>query len=149
MAATAMAVMALAMVATDTARGPLMPMPTMAVMALAAMAVTAMVATDTARGPLMPMPTMAATAMAVMALAMVVTDTARGLLMPMPTMAATAMAVMALAMAATATASKPTTNLKVCNSILTPKLSSQNIIHNSAAWKIDGCVSFNYQPNNK
>merc|ERR1711931_78386 len=124
-------------VATDTARGPLMPMPTTAVMALAAMAVTAMVATDTARGPLMPMPTMAATAMAVMALAMVVTDTARGLLMPMPTMAATA------------TASKPTTNLKVCNSILTPKLSSQNIIHNSAAWKIDGCVSFNYQPNNK
>merc|ERR1711944_286913 len=106
------------------------------------MAVTAMVATDTARGPLMPMPTMAATAMAVMALAMVVTDTARGPLMPMPTMAVTAMA-------ATATASKPTTNLKVCNSILTPKLSSQNIIHNSAAWKIDGCVSFNYQPNNK
>merc|ERR1711931_186155 len=107
-------------------------MPTTAVMALAAMAVTAM----------------AATAMAVMALAMVVTDTARGLLMPMPTMAAaTAMAV--TAMAATATASKPTTNLKVCNSILTPKLSSQNIIHNSAAWKIDGCVSFNYQPNNK
>merc|ERR1711862_783363 len=114
----------------------------MAVMALAAMAVTAMVATDTARGPLMPMPTMAATAMAVMALAMVVTDTARGPLTPMPTMAVTAMA-------ATATASKPTTNLKVCNSILTPKLSSQNIIHNSAAWKIDGCVSFNYQPNNK
>merc|ERR1711973_137974 len=102
---------------------------------------------DTARGPLMPMPTMAATAMAVMALAMVVTDTARGPLTPMPTMAATAMAV--TAMAATATASKPTTNLKVCNSILTPKLSSQNIIHNSAAWKIDGCVSFNYQPNNK
>merc|ERR1739845_168368 len=123
-----------------------MPMPTMAATAMAVMAL-AMVATDTARGPLMPMPTMAATAMAVMALAMVVTDTARGLLMPMPTMAATAMAVMA--MAATATASKPTTNLKVCNSILTPKLSSQNIIHNSAAWKIDGCVSFNYQPNNK
>merc|ERR1712111_158244 len=86
-----------------TARGPLMPMPTMAVMALA------MVATDTARGPLMPMPTMAATAMAVMALAMVATDTARGLLMPMPTTAAaTAMAV--TAMAATATASKPQTS---------------------------------------
>merc|ERR1711942_471502 len=111
-------------------------MPTMAATAMAVMAL-AMVATDTARGLLMPMPTMAATAMAVMALAMVVTDTARGPLMPMPTMAATA------------TASKPTTNLKVCNSILTPKLSSQNIIHNSAAWKIDGCVSFNYQPNNK
>merc|ERR1712114_155711 len=126
--------MALAMVATDTARGPLMP--TMAATAMAVMAL-AMVVTDTARGLLMPMPTMAATAMAVMALAMVVTDTARGPLTPMPTMAATA------------TASKPTTNLKVCNSILTPKLSSQNIIHNSAAWKIDGCVSFNYQPNNK
>merc|ERR1712227_293205 len=63
----------------------------MAVMALA------MVATDTARGPLMPMPTTAATAMAVMALAMVATDTARGLLMPMPTMAATAMAATATA----------------------------------------------------
>merc|ERR1712149_95178 len=68
MAATAMAVMALAMADTGTARGPLMPMPTMAVMALAAMAVMAlaMVATDTARGLLMLMPTMAATAMAVM-----------------------------------------------------------------------------------
>merc|ERR1711931_155416 len=131
--------MALAMVATDTARGPLMPMPTMAATAMAVMAL-AMVVTDTARGPLMPMPTMAATAMAVMATA-VAMDTARGPLMP-TTAAATAMAV-------TATASKPTTNLKVCNSILTPKLSSQNIIHNSAAWKIDGCVSFNYQPNNK
>merc|ERR1712029_635697 len=139
MALAAMAVTA--MVATDTARGPLMPMPTMAATAMAVMAL-AMVVTDTARGLLMPMPTMAATAMAVMALAMVVTDTARGPLTLMPTMAATAMA-------ATATASKPTTNLKVCNSILTPKLSSQNIIHNSAAWKIDGCVSFNYQPNNK
>merc|ERR1712111_121686 len=121
-------------VATDTARGPLMPMPTMAA--------TAMVVTDTARGPLTPMPTMAATAMVVMDTA-VAMDTARGPLMP-TTAAATAMAV-----TATATASKPTTNLKVCNSILTPKLSSQNIIHNSAAWKIDGCVSFNYQPNNK
>merc|ERR1712243_291430 len=137
-------------------------MPTMVATAMAVMAF-AMVVTDTARGLLMPMPTMAATAMAVMALAMVVTDTARGLLMPMPTMAATAMVVMATAVAmdtargplmpttvaATAMASKPTTNLKVCNSILTPKLSSQNIIHNSAAWKIDGCVSFNYRPNNK
>merc|ERR1711917_15947 len=84
------------MVATDTARGPLMPMPTMA-----AMAATAMVATDTARGPLMLMPTMAATAMAVMALAMAAMDTARGPLMP--AMAVTAMAV-------TATASKPQTS---------------------------------------
>merc|ERR1711973_860003 len=134
MAATAMAVMALAMVVTDTARGLLMPMPTMAATAMAVMAL-AMVVTDTARGPLMPMPTIAATAMVVMATA-VAMDTARGPLMPTTA-------------AATATASKPTTNLKVCNSILTPKLSSQNIIHNSAAWKIDGCVSFNYQPNNK
>merc|ERR1711931_153579 len=58
MALTALAPMA-AMAATDTARGPLMPMPTMAATAMAAM-----VATDTARGLLMPMPTMAATAMA-------------------------------------------------------------------------------------
>merc|ERR1711972_748639 len=91
----AMVVMALAMADTDTARGPLMPMP--------AMAVTGMVATDTARGPLMPMPTTAATAMAVMALAMVATDTARGLLMLMPTTAI-------VDMAATATASKPQTS---------------------------------------
>merc|ERR1712026_63320 len=69
----AMAVMALAMVVTDTARGPLMP--TMAATAMAVMAL-AMADTDTAKGPLMPMPTTAATAMAVMALAMVATDTA-------------------------------------------------------------------------
>merc|ERR1711962_295513 len=90
----------------DTARGPLMPMPTMAAMAMAGMAL-AMVATDTERGPLMPMPTMVlATAMAVMAAAMA-TDTARGPLMP-TTAAATAMAV--TAMVATATASKPQTS---------------------------------------
>merc|ERR1719348_869049 len=50
----------------DTARGLLMPMPTMAVMALA------MAAMDTARGPLMPttaMEAMAVTAMAVTATA--------------------------------------------------------------------------------
>merc|ERR1711942_298067 len=46
MAVTAMAVMALAMVATDTARGPLMP--TMAATAMAVMALA--MATDTARG---------------------------------------------------------------------------------------------------
>merc|ERR1712038_1811010 len=63
----AMAVMALAMVATDTARGPLMPMPTMA--AATAMAVmAAAMDTDTARGPLMPT-TAAATAMAATATA--------------------------------------------------------------------------------
>merc|ERR1712004_512112 len=88
------------MVATDTARGLLMPMPTMAATAMAAM-----VATDTARGPLMPMPTMVlATAMAVTAAAMA-TDTARGPLMP------TTVAAMAVtAMAVTATASKPQTS---------------------------------------
>merc|ERR1712135_175538 len=69
----------------------------------------AMADTDTARGPLMPMPTMAVMAMAVMALAMVATDTARGLLMPMPTTAA-ATAMVVTAMAATATASKPQTS---------------------------------------
>merc|ERR1712227_819308 len=57
------------------ARGPLMPMPTTAATAMAVMAL-AMVATDTARGLLMLMPTMAATAMAVMALAMAATATA-------------------------------------------------------------------------
>merc|ERR1719167_1423892 len=79
---TAMAVTALATVAMDTARGPLMPMPTTA---MAAMAHTAM-----ARGPLMPMPTTAMAAMAHTAMA-------RGLLMLMPTtaMAATAHTAMA------------------------------------------------------
>merc|ERR1712047_195708 len=86
-----------AMVATDTARGPLMPMPTM-VLATAMAVTAAAMATDTARGPLMPMPTM------VLATA---TDTARGPLMP-TTVAATAMAV--TAMAVTATASKPQTS---------------------------------------
>merc|ERR1711973_927635 len=85
----------------------------MAATAMAVMAL-AMVATDTARGLLMLMPTTAATAMAVMALAMVATDTARGLLMPMPTMAAMAMVdtdtAVVTAMAATATASKPQTS---------------------------------------
>merc|ERR1711868_91379 len=87
-----MAVMAMA--ATDTARGPLMPMPTTAATAMAVMAL-AMVATDTARGLLMPMPTMAAMAMVVTDTA-VATDTARGPLMP-TTAAATAMAVTAMA----------------------------------------------------
>merc|ERR1719369_863220 len=77
---------------TATARGQLtlMPMPTMAMvdMAATAMAVMALATamdTATARGPLMPMPT---TAMAVTALATAMdTAMARGLLMPMPTMA--------------------------------------------------------------
>merc|ERR1712219_41250 len=54
-----------AMVATDTARGLLGPMPTTALAAMAATAMAAMVATDTARGPLTLTTAMAA--MAVMA----------------------------------------------------------------------------------
>merc|ERR550519_1787509 len=75
-----------AMAATDTERGPLMPMPTMAMVAMEVM--EAMADTDTARGPLMPMPT---TAMEVME-AMVDTDTARG-----PLTLTTDMVVMAVA----------------------------------------------------
>merc|ERR1719391_699075 len=88
---------------TATARGLLMPMPTMVVTDTADMVVTA-----TARGLLMPMPTMVATDTA----DMVVTAMARGLLMPMPTMVATAMArglltltMVAMDMVATLTAS--------------------------------------------
>merc|ERR1719167_1750070 len=77
----------------DTARGLLMPMPTMAMVVMEAMA--AMVAMDTARGLLMPMPTMAMVVMEAMA-AMVAMDTARGLLMLMPTMAMVDMAAMAM-----------------------------------------------------
>merc|ERR1719228_3147490 len=60
-----------AMADTDTARDPLMPMPT-TVMA----AMEAMVDTDTARGPLMPMLTTVMAAMADMAVMAVATDTA-------------------------------------------------------------------------
>merc|ERR1712212_1323277 len=87
---------------TDTARGPLMPMPTMATEAMAS-AMEVMVDTDMERGPLMPMPT---TAMEVMA----VTDTARGLLMPTTVMEA--MAVLATVMVAMDTASNFTTKHK-------------------------------------
>merc|ERR1719260_219203 len=86
--------------ATDTARGPLMPMPTMAATAMAVLA------TDTARGPLMPMLTTAATAMAVMATVDSDTDTARGPLML--TTEATAMAVLATVMVLMAMASNST-----------------------------------------
>merc|ERR550517_1821526 len=90
---------ALDMAVTVTAKGLLMPRPTMADMAMAAMAM--------ARGPLMPRPTMVATDMAAMAMARglltltmvamdtAAMDTARGLLMP--TTGATAMAVTAMA----------------------------------------------------
>merc|ERR1719495_1786346 len=66
-----MAVLAMeAMAATDTARGPLMLMPTTATEAMA----LAMVDTDTARGLLMPTTVMEA--MAVLATVMVAMDTA-------------------------------------------------------------------------
>merc|ERR1719385_675496 len=79
MEATAMA----AMMDTDTARGPLMPMLTTAMVdtdtAMAVMALATAMATATARGPLMPMPTTAmvatATAMAMAATATVDTAT--------------------------------------------------------------------------
>merc|ERR1712141_643359 len=100
----AMAVLATeVMVDTDTARGPLMPMPTMVPDTdMAVMEVMAVVCTDTARGLLMPMPTTAMAAMAVME-AMADTDTARG-----PLTLTTDMAVMAVTAVATdtATASK-------------------------------------------
>merc|ERR1712227_1020011 len=92
------------------------------------MAMAAMVATDTARGPLMPMPTMALAAMAATAMAaMVATDTARGLLMPKPTMApVTAMAAMALTAVDTATA-MASKFVQVCNNILIPNCHSKHL----------------------
>merc|ERR1712002_932609 len=62
------------MVDTDTARGPLMPMPTTVMAAMEVMG--AMADTDMARGPLMPMPTTVMEAMAVLATVMVAMDTA-------------------------------------------------------------------------
>merc|ERR1712241_102214 len=87
---------------TDTARGPLMPRPTTVPdTAIAVMAVTAVdTDTDMARGPLMPMLT---TAMAVMAVTAVDTDTdtARGPL-TLTTVVDTAMAAMAMVATPTA-----------------------------------------------
>merc|ERR1711972_970471 len=115
---------AMAVDSTDTARGPLTPMPTTA---MAVMAVTAVdTDTDTARGLLTPMPT---TAMAVMVAmsdmaAMAVTavdtdtDTARG-----PLMLTTAVDT---AMAAMATVDTPMASnfVQVCNNILIPNCHS-------------------------
>merc|ERR1711973_584941 len=93
---------------TDTARGPLMPMPTTAMVAFTA----AMAVVDTARGLLMPMPT---TAMEVMAVTAVDTDTdmARG-----PLTLTTAVDT------ATAMASK---FVQVCNNILIPNCHSKHL----------------------
>merc|ERR1719204_2849668 len=114
-----MAVTALAMVATDMARGLLMlrltmvvdssvrpahmvDLPTLLASApLMLMPTAAMVAMATERGQLMPMPTTATEDMEAMA-TMVVTVMERGPLMPMPTMAMEDMAAME-ATAATAT----------------------------------------------
>merc|ERR1711910_276216 len=71
----------------DTARGPLMLMPTTATEAMAS-AMEVMVDTDMERGPLTPMPTTATEAMAWAMEVMVDTDTARGLLMPTTVMEA-------------------------------------------------------------
>merc|ERR1712168_677462 len=98
---------AMVLVPMDTARGLLMPMPTMAMEAMGVMEAMVLVPTDTARGPLMPMPT---TATEAMASAMVDTDTARGLLMPTTVMEA--MAVLATVMVAMDTASNFTTKHK-------------------------------------
>merc|ERR1711936_1495198 len=101
----AMGVMAaMVLVPTDTARGPLTPMPT-TVMEAMALAMEVMADTATARGPLMLMPTMAS-AMEVM----VDTDTARGLLMPTTVMEA--MAVLAMVMVPMDMASNFTTKHK-------------------------------------
>merc|ERR1712029_548713 len=88
---------AMVLVPTDTARGPLMLMPTTATEAMAS-AMEVMADTDTARGPLMPMPTMATEAMASAMEVMVDTDMERGPLTPMPTTATEAMATVMVAM---------------------------------------------------
>merc|ERR1712240_995318 len=112
--ALAMAATAMAVLATDMARGLLMLRLTMA----SATAATAMVdSTDTARGLLMLRLTMAS---ATAATAMVdSTDMARGPLMP--TTEATAMAVLATAMVLTATASNSTFVDKICQPNLKAK----------------------------
>merc|ERR1719357_274063 len=115
------------------------------------MALATAMDTATARGPLMPMPTtamvdMAATAMAVMALATDMdTATARGLLMPMPTTAMVAMAATATAMAATATVDTPTESKKSksisCNNTKNPTPNYLKLTYLTGQENY-GCVSF-------
>merc|ERR1712126_479722 len=69
--------------------------------AMAAMAVTAVAFTDTARGPLMPMPTTAMAVMEAMAAMVPMVDTARGPLM-LTTAVDTAMEAMAMVATPTA-----------------------------------------------
>merc|ERR1712136_50489 len=135
MEATAMA----AMVDTDTERGPLMPMPTTA-MVDTAMAVTALATamdTDMERGrrTLMPMPTTAMVdtdmAMAVTALATAMaTATARGPLMPMPT----------TAMVDTDTESKKSKSIS-CNNTKNPTPNYLKLTYLNGQENY-GCVSF-------
>merc|ERR1719447_1531928 len=109
----------------------------------------AMVDTATARGPLMPMPTTAMvdtdTAMAVTALATaMVTATARGLLMPSPTTAMAAMPA-AMAMAATATVDTDTESKKSksisCNNTKNPTPNYLKLTYLNGQENY-GCVSF-------
>merc|ERR1711936_37051 len=109
-----------AMVDTDTARGPLMPMPTTAMAAMEVM--EAMADTDTARGPLMPMPTTAMAAMGVME-AMAATDMARD-----PLTLTTDMAVMAVA-TDTAMASKSLKSVSIRELFVPLMLLTQTVQH--------------------
>merc|ERR1712029_123032 len=103
-----------AMADTDTARGPLMPMPTTVMAAMEAMADT-----DTARDPLMPMPTMVIAAMEAMA----DTDMARG-----PLTLTTDMAVMAVA-TDTAMASKSLKSVSIRELFVPLMLLTQTVQH--------------------
>merc|ERR1712029_982949 len=106
-----------AMVDTDTARGPLMPMPTTVMAAMEAMGDT-----DTARGPLMPMLTTVMAAMEVME-AMAATDMARG-----PLTLTTDMAVMAVA-TDTAMASKSLKSVSIRELFVPLMLLTQTVQH--------------------
>merc|ERR1712112_78627 len=135
------------MVDTDTARGPLMPMPTTAMVDTdTAMAVTALATamdTATARGPLMPMPTTAMADMAATDTAMA-TATARGPLRPSPTTAMAAMPA-AMAMAATATVDTDTESKKFksisCNNTKNPTPNYLKLTYLNGQENY-GCVSF-------
>merc|ERR1711973_252853 len=117
-------------------------------LAMEATAMAAMVDTDTARGPLMPMPTtamvdMAATAMADMDTAMAMA-TARGPLRPSPTTAMAATAT-AMAMAATATVDTDTESKKSksisCNNTKNPTPNYLKLTYLNGQENY-GCVSF-------
>merc|ERR1712241_980380 len=117
-------------------------------LAMEATAMAAMVDTDTARGPLMPMPTTAmvdtaATAMAATDMAMA-TAMARGPLRPSPTTAMAAMPA-AMAMAATATVDTDTESKKSksisCNNTKNPTPNYLKLTYLNGQENY-GCVSF-------